>query len=276
MISNSTTIACAISLILALGLPVAALLVFGTKNRRMGIWSAWILGALGFVVTQILIRVPVLTVLQGQSFFIAFSQSRPFLYVFLLAFTAGLFELAGRFAVARLMHKNLTYNRALAAGMGHGGIEAILLVGMSYINNLVYISMINNGTFDTMVAQAVAAGVDASQLELLKQTLLTTSPAMFLLGGFERLLTMFCHAAMTMIVCWGIHTGKAARGALVCLGIHTLLDLTAGFSLLIDMGLSQPLVYTILYTILTMAAILSLKILLEIRSRWNAETEVSL
>lgn len=276
MISKLTTIACGISLFFAMGLPLIALFLLGVKNRGKGIWSAWILGALGFVVTQILIRVPVLTALQSQSFFLAFSQNQPFLYVFVLAFTAGLFELAGRFVVAKLMQKNLTCKRSLAAGMGHGGIEAIILIGMAYINNLVYISMINNGTFDTMVAQAVAAGVDASQLNMLKETLLTTSPAMFLLGGFERLLTMFAHAGMTMIVCWGIHTGKAGKCALICLVIHTLLDLTAGISLLADTVLSQTMVYTIIYTILTMAAILSLKILLEIRRRWNAETEVTL
>lgn len=276
MISNLTTIACGISLFVAMGIPLIAISLLGIKNRRMGIWSAWILGALGFVVTQILIRVPIITVLQSQSFFLAFSQNQPFLYVFTFAFTAGLFELAGRFAVAKLMQKKLTYKRSLAAGMGHGGIEAIILIGMAYINNLVYIAMINNGTFDTMVAQAVAAGVDAGQLNLLKESLLTTSPAMFLLGGFERLLTMFCHAGMSMIVCWGIHTGKAGKCALICLVIHTLLDLTAGISLLADTVLSQTMVYTIIYTILTMAAILSLKILLEIRRRWNAETEVTL
>lgn len=276
MISNLTTIACGISLFVAMGIPLIAISLLGIKNRRMGIWSAWILGALGFVVTQILIRVPIITALQSQSFFLVFSQNQPFLYVFTFAFTAGLFELAGRFAVAKLMQKKLTYKRSLAAGMGHGGIEAIILIGMAYINNLVYIAMINNGTFDTMVAQAVAAGVDASQLNMLKETLLTTSPAMFLLGGFERLLTMFCHAGMSMIVCWGIHTGKAGKCALICLGIHTLLDLTAGISLLTDTVLSQTMVYTIIYTILTMAAILSLKILLEIRRRWNAETEVTL
>lgn len=276
MIPHFTTIACSVSLLIAMGLPIVALFLFGVKNRGKGIWSAWILGAVGFLVTQILIRIPILTALQSQGWFLVFSQNHLFLYAFVLAFTAGLFELAGRFAVAKLMGKKLTCQRSLAAGMGHGGIEAIILVGMAYINNLVYIAMINNGTFDAMAAEVAAAGVDASQLHLLKETLLTTSPAMFLLGGFERLLTMICHAGMTMIVSWGIHTGKAGKCSLICLGIHTLLDLTAGISLLAGTTLSQTMAYTIIYTLLTAAAILSLWILLEIRRRWNAETEVTL
>lgn len=275
MISIVTTIACVVSLLIAMGLPLVALFVFGVRNRGKGIWTAWILGALGFFVTQILIRVPILTAIQSQPWFLAFSQNHLFLYAFLLAFTAGLFELAGRFVVAKLMKKNLTYKRSLAAGMGHGGIEAILLVGMAYINNLVYIAMINNGTFDTMVAEVVAAGVDASQLHMLKDTLMTTSPAMFLLGGFERLLAMMAHAGMTMIVCWGIHSGKAGKCALVCLGIHTLIDLTAGISLLAGTVISQTMAYTLIYTILTAAAVLSILILRDIHRRWREEKEAA-
>lgn len=275
MISAATIIACAVTLFIAMGLPLLVLFVLGVKNRGKGIWSAWILGALGFFVTQILIRIPILTALQSQSWFLAFSQNHLFLYAFALAFTAGLFELAGRFAVAGLMRKDLTYKRSLAAGLGHGGIEAILLVGMAYINNLVYIAMINNGSFDAMVAEVVAAGVDAGQLEMLKDTLITTSPLMFLVGGFERLLAMIAHAGMTMIVCWGVHSGRSVKCALICLGIHTLIDLTAGISLLADTVLSQAVAYTMIYTILTVAAVLSVLILRDIRLRWPDEKEAN-
>lgn len=275
MISAATIIACAVTLFIAMGLPLLVLFVLGVKNRGKGIWSAWILGALGFIVTQILIRIPILTALQSQSWFLAFSQNHLFLYAFALAFTAGLFELAGRFAVAGLMRKDLTYKRSLAAGLGHGGIEAILLVGMAYINNLVYIAMINNGSFDAMVAEVVAAGVDAGQLEMLKDTLITTSPLMFLVGGFERLLAMIAHAGMTMIVCWGVHSGRPVKCALICLGIHTLIDLTAGISLLADTVLSQAVAYTMIYTILTVAAVLSVLILRDIRRRWPDEKEAN-
>lgn len=275
MISTATILTCTFSLFLSLVLPLLALLLLGAKNRGKGIWSAWVMGALGFFVTQILIRIPVLTALQGTAGFQAFSRNHLFLYAFALAFTAGLFELAGRFAVAKLMRKNLTYPRALAAGMGHGGIEAILLVGMTYINNLIYIAMINNGSFDILVAEAAAAGVDPGQLEMLKETFLTTSPALFLLGGFERLLAMTAHVGMTLLVCWGVHTGKPGKCALACLGIHTLIDLTAGISQLAGTVLSQALVYTILYTLLTAAAALSLWILWRIRRRWAGETEVT-
>ena len=133
--------------------------------------SAWILGASGFVVTQLLIRLPVLTALQSQPWFISFSENNSFLFAFALAFPAGLFELAGRFVVAKLMQKNLNYHRALAAGLGHGGIEAMILVGITYLNNILYIFMINSGTFDAVVSEAVATGRANEPRKILKNAL---------------------------------------------------------------------------------------------------------
>ena len=125
MIPVSTILACIFTLMASLVLPVVILIVLAAKNKKQGIVSAWLLGAAGFFVTQILIRVPILTVLQGQNWFIAFSRNHLFLYAFSLAFTAGLFELAGRYGVAKILQKKLTYKRALAAGLGHGVCQAV-------------------------------------------------------------------------------------------------------------------------------------------------------
>lgn len=269
MISNATLIFCMITLVVALVLPVAVISVFSFRNKGKKLPSAWLLGAAGFLVTQMVIRVPVLMVLQTQPWFVSFGENNPFLYAFVLAFTAGLFELAGRFAVAKLMGKNLTYKRSLAAGLGHGGIEAMILVGIAYLNNILYIFMINSGTFDTVVAQAAQTGADVSALMQLKDQLISTSPALFLLGGFERCLAMTAHAAMSLIVCYGVYTRKPLKGALLCLGIHTFLDLTAGISMLIGTKLSQRAAYFIIYAILTVMAALSVWIILKIRSQWN-------
>ena len=271
MISVATILACIFSLILSLILPAVILIVFAAKNKKNGILSAWLLGAAGFVVTQLLIRVPILAFLQGQSWFMTFAQNHLFLYAFSLAFTAGLFELAGRFAVAKLMHKNLTYKRSLAAGLGHGGIEAMVLIGMTYISNLALIFMINSGYFDIMLSQMAGDAAMISHLELIRSQLISYSPAIFLLGGFERILAMICHAAMSILVCYGVSHKRTLSCTLICLGIHTLIDLTAGISLLAGSVLSQTIAYTIIYIILTAAAVVSLLILKSIHSLWQSE-----
>lgn len=265
MVPMTTVIACVVTLLVSLVLPVGVLIGYAGKNKKQGIVSAWLLGAAGFFVTQILIRLPILTFLQSRSWFAGFAQNHLFGYAFSLAFTAGLFELAGRFAVAKGMRKNLTWKRALAAGLGHGGIEAMLLIGMSYVNNLIYITMINSGTFDTLIAQTAAMGVDVSQLELIRTQLVGMAPGMFLLAGFERILAMIAHAAMSVLVCWGIHRRKLLPCLLACLGIHTFIDLTAGISLV----LPQTTAYIIIYSILVAVAVVSVLILKHIRRSWK-------
>lgn len=266
MVPVSTLIACIVTLLITLVLPVVILIIFAAKQKKQGIVSAWLLGAAGFFVTQILIRLPILTALQSQSWFVSFANSHLFGYAFTLAFTAGLFELAGRFGVAKILEKKLTWNRTLAAGLGHGGIEAMLLIGMTYINNLVYILMINSGAFDASLAQTAAMGVDVTQLELVKQQLISMSPALFLLAGFERILAMTAHTAMSGLVCYGVAHKKVLPCTLLCLGIHTLIDLTAGISLV----LPQATAYLLIYTILTAVAIFSVFVLKDLRRRWTA------
>ena len=267
MIPVTTIAACCVTLFVSLILPVLVLIVFAAKHRKQGILSAWLLGAAGFFVTQILIRLPILTALQSQSWFLSFAQNHLFAYAFSLAFTAGLFELAGRFAVAKLMQKRLTLRRSLATGLGHGGIEAMIIVGITYINNLAYIAMINSGAFDTIVAQTAALGVDVSQLELIKQQLLTASPGLFLLAGLERILAMTGHVAMSLLVCYGVAHRKTGICTLLCLGIHTLMDLTAGISLV----LPQSTAYPVIYAVLTLMAVLSLFVIRELSRRWKKE-----
>lgn len=267
MVSVSTVLFCILTLFISLILPVLVLVVFAVKYRKQGIVSAWLLGAAGFFVTQVLIRLPILNALQGQPWFLNFAQTHLFGYTFFLAFTAGLFELAGRFAVAKLMRTSLTCRRALAAGLGHGGIEAMLLIGMTYVNNLIYIAMINSGTFDAIIAQTAATGMDVTQLELVRTQLLGTSPVLFALAGFERLLAMTGHAAMSLVVCYGVAYKKTILCLLICLGIHTLMDLTAGISLV----LPQTIAYPIIYTILIAMAVISIALILDIRRRWMKE-----
>lgn len=270
MVSIWTILFCVISMLVSLVLPVAVLIAFAAKRKKQGIVSAWLLGAAGFFVTQILIRLPILTVLQSQSWFVSFSQNHLFLYAFSLAFTAGLFELAGRFAVAKLLNrKTLNFNRSLAAGLGHGGIEAILIAGIAMINNLAYIAMINSGTFDEVLAQTAAMGLDVSQLVLIKEQLISYSPALFLLGGFERILAMTAHAAMSMIVCYGVAQKKTLPCVLVCLGIHTMIDMTAGLSLVLPQSVAYPIIYAILIAV----AVVSLVIIRKIHRNWQTPKE---
>ena len=260
-----------VTLIISLILPPAVLVVYALRHKKQGIWSAWLLGALGFFLPQILIRLPILTGLSQLSGFAAFAQTHPALYGFGLAFTAGLFELAGRYAVARCLKKNLTCRRALAAGLGHGGIEAILITGLAYLSNVVFLVMLQTGGFEATLARTTATGGDVTPLLTAKDALMNTPWTMFLLAGYERLLAMTCHVAMSMMVCYGVHTNRVLPWTLACLAVHTCMDFIASISLFIGRGLTLAAAYTIIYILLTAVTVLSILILQNIRTRWAAE-----
>lgn len=269
---SSLSVVCILfTFFVSLILPLAFLVYYALRHKKQGIWSAWLLGALGFIVPQILIRIPILTALSRTDGFVNFAQTHPLVYGLSLAVTAGLFEVVGRYAAARCLKKNLTYRRALAAGMGHGGIEAILITGLAYVSNLVFLVMLQTGGFEAAIAQTTAAGGDATALLTAKDTLMNTSWILFFLAGFERLLTMTCHASMSMIVCYAIYRKRILPGLLICLAIHTTIDSVAGISLMIGRGLTLAQGYTMIYILLMAFAVLAILILKNIRARWAAE-----
>ena len=114
-------------------------------------------------------------------------------------------------------------------------------------------------------------GVDVSALEQIRDQLISASPALFLLGGFERILAMTAHCAMSMLVCWGVAQKKAAKPVLLCLVIHTCIDLTAG----LNMVLPQNIAYPVIYGILTLVAIGSVCILRKIRRIWKEDNHAA-
>ena len=111
------------------------------------------------------------------------------------------------------------------------------------------------------------------QLSAIRDSLVFSSPALFLLGGFERILAMTAHLGMSLVVAWGVYEGKHLGGCLISLCIHTLIDLSAGLTLLIGNGLSQSAAYLIIYSLLTAAAIASTFMILKIRKQWLEKEE---
>lgn len=265
MVPVSNMRACGITCFVALILPLLTIFLLALRHRGEGMVSGWVLGALGFFIPQMAVRTPVLQLLSPA--LAAFSQAHPLLYSLGLAFTAALFELAGRLAVAGVMKKRLTYRRGLAAGLGHGAIEAILLVGVTYVIDLYCMNLIQSGAFDSLVAQLSQVEGVAEQMEAVRGSLITTPSWMFLLAGLERLLTMVLHVALSLLVCYSCHRGTPLRGAVICLGAHTLVDSVAGVSLVLE----QTIAYGVIYGVLAVMAGLSLGTIFTIRRRWLAE-----
>lgn len=209
---------------LCFGVPVALYLLL-RKNHK-GVTGVLLAGALGFFLPQMLIRLPLLRLAAGNEGIATYAESHKLVYILILALTAGLCETAGRMFVFKLLiHDKLSYRAALAAGAGHGSIEAIALVGFSYINNI-YISLtINSGSFDRIFS--TVSGIGSADAAAVKSAILSTPAYMFLFGGAERMFAIAFHIALSLLLLYFILKHQPAAGFLLVMLLHTFVDFTA-------------------------------------------------
>lgn len=280
MVSSSKIIAMIVTLCITLILPVIVAVVYSIKNKGKKVWQAWLIGAAGFFVLQMLIRIPILSVVSMNPSFSQFVTNNYILYCLILGFTAALFEVIARFGVAKILQKNISFEKAFAAGLGHGGIESMLLIGMTYINNLLYSFMINIGTFDVMIAQVGATGTltpeQMEQLNGIKTALIETGTGAFYLAGYERILTMICHAAMSLLVCYMVYKKKAMLGVFIAFAIHFCIDsispLINGMATeYLGNRISQNTAYILIYSFLTVISFGCVVIIVKISKKWKRE-----
>ena len=146
------------------------------------------------------------------------------LYALYGGLAAGVFEETGRYLAFRtVLKKRLGNDRnALMYGAGHGGIEAILLLGFAYISNIVMSVLINAGQTDLLTA--TAAGEAAAQLKAVFETLTATAPWTYLLAIVERAVAITTHICLSVLVWFAAK--KPGKGWLFPLAIllHAALD----------------------------------------------------
>ena len=186
------TLSCVFALICAVLLPIALAVIFCV--RRKDSWKPILFGALTFAVFQILTRMPLLLmVLPNYGWYNALEVAQPVLYALFLGATAALFEEGGRFFVMSLfLKKHRSTLSGVEFGIGHGGIEAILLVGINAI------AMLLSPT------ELAAAG-------------------MVFAGGVERLSAMMLQIAFSVMVLKSVRD-KNPVWLLAAFILHTAID----------------------------------------------------
>lgn len=148
------------------------------------------------------------------------------LYGVYACLASGLFEETARMiGLHFLCKKDASPVTGFAYGVGHGGIEAILLVGVTVINNFVIMIMVNGGSLDALLEGATEeqASLAATQLEQLAATPSLT----FLAAGVERIVAICLHLALSMLI-WMVVTKKLPLwGYPLSIALHALSNVSA-------------------------------------------------
>jgi uncharacterized membrane protein YhfC len=163
-------------------------------NRRSGApMSVWAKGALVFFVSQCVLRlpwqVPLGVWLRPH---LKDSYVLGYLWIGVSSLTAGLFEELGRWAGYRWLVKGeRSFRVGVMFGLGHGGIEAMLLVGLSLAGSLVLYVLFAAGHAPSMSADAHDKLVTA--MSALRAQDLAASIA-------ERVMAMTVQVALSLVV----------------------------------------------------------------------------
>lgn len=220
-ISNTAIIGVICSIVLSVGVPLALLIVGKVKYQAK--ISSFFIGAGTFflfamVFEQLLHYLVVLVC--GLN-----AQSNPWLYYVYAAAAAAVFEETGRILAMKFwMKKRLDFPNALMYGFGHGGIEAVLLVGLTNISTLRSMLMINSGAMQNVLAALPAESASQTLSQL--SSLWTTPASLFFVSGIERLGAMTLHIGLSLLIYRAVTSGKRGIAALAY-GIHFAVDFFA-------------------------------------------------
>lgn len=207
----------ALCVLVSIGLPIV-LLVYSLQTQQ-GRIMPFFLGCAVFVVMAMVLESALHQIIFG-----AFPSltNNLLAYALYAAAAAAVFEETGRFAAIQFLStRNLSDHDAICYGIGHGGIEAILLVGLTNINNLATSFMINSGVLASRIAMMDPAVQQSTMSALVP--LWTTPSWQFYLSAFERLCAISLQIALSCII-YAVVKRKEARKVVIPLLIHFTVD----------------------------------------------------
>lgn len=210
---------------LAFLLPLAlALLWTFLKKER---FTTVLVGAATFLVFVLLLEKPIQSLVLSQNLSLGrFLHERPALFALVTALFAGVFEETGRLvAFSTLLKNRKNRETAISHGIGHGGMEVMLILGATYATYLVYAFMINSGTFGAIVDQvAKQAPEQVETLRKLGSLLANITLADVGMALLERVSAVLFHIGASMLVFYACKDKKKLWLYPLAILLHTAMD----------------------------------------------------
>ncbi len=249
MFGFPTILAMLICGVFAILIPVAAVIIFKLKYPKTPM-SALFAGIIVFIVFALILEQAVhgimLPIVGGSTVG----------YIIYGALAAGIFEEIGRFIAFKTVLKSQTDPKtAVMYGLGHGGCEAVLLLGLSMLSGLMIAFSVNSMGLDGFVKLAAAGQPELeSAVRTQVEAYAAMTPAAILPPLFERVLAMILHIWMSVLVFEAARNRGKVWLLPVCIVSHALLDVPAAMYQRGVIGL--PTTY-VLMSVVTPVAVLA-------------------
>jgi len=237
-IETSTLAALGLGAFIAIVVPIVIALIW--KIRKKERFTTILIGAAVFVIFAVVLEKPIQNALIFPAQMMLpdhaisrFINARPVLWAFLLGLFPGVFEETGRLvAFKTVLRKRKNRETSVSYGIGHGGVEVILLLGNTYFTYLVFAVLINLGVFRTLidkVAEQAPGQVDS--LYSLAAQIAGVSFAGMWVGMVERIFAVLFHIGASILVFYACRDKKKFWLYPLAIILHTALDFIAGLAM---------------------------------------------
>lgn len=218
--------------------PVIMALIW--KIRKKEPFTTILIGAAAFMVFALILEKPIQNaVLFPMSMGIPkhaisrFFAENPVLLCLAVGLFPGLFEETGRLiAFKTVLKKRVNKETSISYGIGHGGFEVILILGITYIQYIIYAVMINSGTFGAVTDQVAAqAPEQLGSVKAVVDLLTGFSLADLGIAAFERIFAVLFHIGASILVFYACRDRKRFWLYPAAIVIHTGMDFIGALSI---------------------------------------------
>lgn len=210
-ISAFSMVCMAVSAIISVGLPIA-LFVFFHKRCKAKI-IPFTVGMASFVIFALVLEALVHNIVLGKFAL----REKPVIFIIYGALMAGIFEETGRFISLKILKiKYKGIGTGLAYGIGHGGIEAILLAGLAMVSTIIFSINANIGNFNT--------GENMEQINAQIAAIASMPSYTFLISGMERIFAICIHISLSIIVFYSVFVKNKIWLYFFAIILHAIID----------------------------------------------------
>lgn len=200
----------------------------GWTRGRQGLWPVFWLGALTFAVTQLVIRIPMVTVVLPKLPEWQALLRQGMLAALVLGFVTAVLAETGRLLVMSsiMRPQRHSHRGGVSFGLGYGGAEAAIGVGLNLIWVLLLGIMVRAGQWEGITAGLAPEAAAAVQGQLSGVTVVGV-----LAGGLERVFLIAFQVALSVWVLLGVVRDTPAKAWGTAVLIHGTVNFVAGAAL---------------------------------------------
>ena len=226
-VSTSSMLLILLLAVLGIALPLIAAIIWCKKKHEP--FTTVLIGAATFLLFAIIIEKPLQAcVISLDSPVSQFVNARPVLWGIIVGLFPGVFEETGRFvAYKTLLRKRTQRETGLSHGIGHGGFEAMFILGITYIEYFVFAIMINQGSFYELMIEPIKDTLTpdvAEQITAIVEQITTFSAGTLGLALIDRFIAVLFHIGASIMVFYAVKDKKKWWLYPLAIIIHTVID----------------------------------------------------